>query len=117
MNTLVSAGYIFEHVGERFAPDGRVDGPVDVQAHNEALETQELALWSTKPELHCAYVTGTKVATWLGAELGEIKASSVHRNNFGARITCVTVSGNNGATYHGRYGSDWSQLVRLRKSR
>ena len=117
MNTLVSAGYIFEHEGKRFAPDGCIAGPIDVAKHDEALEAQELAMWAQKPDRHCAYVTGTKVVTWLGTELGEVFWSSVHRNNFGAKITAVRVRGSNGAIYHGRYGSAWSQLVRLRKAR
>ena len=47
--------------------------------------------------------------------LGRIVSRRVRWSNFGHNETYVRVRGNNGALYYGRYGSDWTQAVRLRK--
>lgn len=110
------SGYAFDFKGHGvFTPDGRADNITDVEAHNSALEAAELAEWSTKPDRFAAYVAKGTVTTWRGEVLGAIVSRNVYRNNLGARIESVRVRGNNGATYSGRYGCDWSQLVRLRK--
>ena len=109
-------GYVFDFAGHgQFDPDGKVN-VADTAAHNAAVEAQELAIWGAKPDRHCAYVTGNKVATWLGTELGVVKRSTEF-NTFGGRnrVRCIMVRGTNGAMYYGRYGCQWSQLVRLRK--
>ena len=109
------SGYVFDFAGHgQFDPNGKVE-VADTAAHNAAVEAQELEIWKGRPDRHCAYVTGTKVAAWLGTELGQVIMSNVYRNNIGARIRSVRVRGNNGAEYYGRYSYDWSQLVRLRK--
>lgn len=108
-------GYIFTHEGRQFSPDGAVQLE-DVDAHNRALDASTLEYWAECPPVMPAYVGDGKVTTWLGVTLGTIVRSSTYRSNLGGRMRAITVKGTNGATYHGRYGSDWSQLVRLRKA-
>lgn len=115
-------GYVFTHGGQQFAPEGRVqlDDPAE---HNRELERVALAYWQTKPNTFAAYVTledgpvrHYKVGTWLGSSLGQIVEMRRHRNNLtGSSMQYVKVRGNNGATYSGTYGHEWSQLVRLRR--
>ena len=110
-------GYAFAFGSGVFTPDGRADIP-DVDAHNKALEASELDAWSQKPDYFAVYVSNDRtVSTWLGTTIGRVVSLSSYRNNLGARIDCLTVQGTNGATYHGRYGSDWSQLVHLHRSK
>lgn len=112
--------YAFRTAGGHgtFTPDGRVEmTPEQLAQHNAALEAAELAEWRAAPDRFAAYITSKGVTTWRGVVIGTIVSRSRYRNNLGATIECVTVRGNNGATYHGRYGCDWSQLVRLRKTR
>lgn len=113
------SGYIFVFDGHgSFDPDGRVDADkLEAEKRNRELEAAELAFWQTKPERFAGYDSDKGITTWLGTVIGHVVSSSTYRNNFGVRIRCVTVRGTNGATYHGRYGYDWSQLVRLRKAR
>lgn len=107
-------GYIFTHAGQQFAPEGAVDVP-DPDAHNKALEAAELAYWAAKPDRFAAYISNKGVTTWRGASLGTITERRRHHNNLGAQIEFVKIRGNNGAIYSGRYGCDWSQLVKLRR--
>lgn len=109
--------YAFQHEGRTFTPDGVAPQIVDTEAHNTAVEAAELAEWAKQPERFAAYVSGRDVILWRGVRIGGIAKRSTYRNNMGARIECVTVKGTNGATYSGRYGSDWSQLVRLRRTK
>lgn len=112
-------GYIFnskEHGA--FSPDGKVAmTDAEIEQHNNTLEAQELAAWAEKPEHFCAYVVGWELRTFTGQKLGRIISRSTHRNNLGANIEAISALGTNGETYYGRYGVDWSQLVRIRKSK
>jgi len=113
-------GYIFQFTGHgAFAPHGRVEmTPDQIEAHNAQLERQELAAWAEKPTTFNAYVsTDSSVTTWRGTKLGHIVYRSCYRHNFGIRFEAITVRGNNGAIYHGRYSMDNQQIVHLRKSR
>jgi hypothetical protein len=116
---MQTVGYVYTFAGHGpFAPEGAVPmTTAQVEEHNAALEADELAQWQACPAVFAAYVTDKGVHTWRGVKLGKIKHQSSYRNNLGARITCITIIGTNGAIYSGRYGSDWSQLVRLRKRR
>jgi hypothetical protein len=117
------AGYIMEFADHgAFDPEGRVSmRGKEVEEHNKALERIELDIWASQPHTAVAYVSapsghGRKVMTWLGTELGMIKASAIHRTGFhGSRIEHIEVRGTNGARYYGAYGYDSGQLVRLRK--
>lgn len=107
--------YIFEHEGRQYSPDGRVNVP-DAAAFNRELEAAELAVWQTKPDRFLAYVVDNKATTWLGTELGRVITVSKFKNNLtGSRMEHIRVRGINGAWYHGTYGSDWRQCVRLRR--
>jgi len=122
------SGYIFDFGAKgKFSPNGKVD-VADHDAHNNALERAELDAWATKPDRFVVYAPSKlpgdgrvspldrfQVTTWLGTPLGEVYWSRTTRNNFGARITSIRFRGTNGACYYGRFGSDWRQLVRVRK--
>lgn len=113
--------YAFTHNGRAYTPNKTHVAPSQVDAHNDALEAAELEAWAKAPDRFSGYVVrlemGTHVLqTWRGKFLGRVYMGQPYRNNLGARIQPVTVRGSNGATYHGRYGSDWAQLVRLRRS-
>jgi hypothetical protein len=136
-------GYAFELQGHgTFTPNGRADEITDVRRHNAEVERAKLATWAEKPERFQVYIQpcsgdgcpehgsgqqwrqdrnpmhkGARVTTWLGTELGKVIRVSTYTNNFGARITAVTIRGNNGATYHGRYGADWAGVCRVSKSK
>ncbi len=116
------SAYIIEHEGKQYTPDGQVTVESATE-HNQRIEQAELAHWQTKPERMLAYVTrnlhGVLVLTnWLGTSLGVVTGHSEYRNNLtGTRTTHVRVRGNNGARYHGAYGSDWSQAVCLRRTK
>lgn len=113
-------GYVFTHEGKQYDPDGLVQ-VADSDEHNRQLERAELAAWAEKPDRWSAYIKrGTdnrlRVTTWLGSELGKvIDCRRFHNNLTGSEMSHVRVAGNNGATYHGTYGSEWSEFVRLRK--
>ena len=110
-------GYVFDFGGHgKFDPNGRVEIS-DHQAHNRMVEAAELAQWAQRPDRFGAYVTENRVTSWLGTEIGTVVRSSTFRNNLAGRTTCLTIRGNNGATYYGRYGADWSQFIRLRKAK
>lgn len=124
-----NGGYAIEFEGQAFTPAGKA--PLnDVEGHNKALEAAELAKWAEQPERWYVYVTATggnnrpatgsiqrgdKVTTWLGTPLGTIVYARTFHHNFGSRMTSIRFKGTNGAEYAGRFGSDWSQLCRVRK--
>jgi hypothetical protein len=115
----MTTGYVFEHEGKQYDPTGKTSVE-SAEEHNAGLERAELAFWQTKPERFAAYISkkdGRDIpTTWLGTQIGCVIEASKFRNNLtGSRMTHVRVRGNNGATYHGSFGSDWSQLVRLRR--
>lgn len=113
------ANYAITHNGKVFTPDGKGTALLPpnavVDEHNKAIEASELAEWANKPDRAVAYVSGGNITTWLGTKMGYVVRSNTVRNNFGARITYIRAQGSNGAMYYGKYGADWSQLVRLRK--
>lgn len=125
--------YVFDFAGHgQFVPAGKVN-VADTTAHNAAVEAQELAIWEGKPDRHYVYVGKVPLAadgrvgamnesdslypvtTWLGTKLGAIYWARTTRNNFGARITSIRFRGTNGESYYGRFGSDNSQLCRVRR--
>lgn len=117
------AGYVFEHEGKQFDPNGKATVS-DTAEHNKQLELAELAEWANKPAEWVGYVilsTAPKagesyiVTTWLGTKIGEIDRYRDYRDGLGHRMRSVRVRGTNGAVYHGRYGYDWRQCVRLRR--
>lgn len=117
------SGYIYEFEGKgQFDPSGRVVPPVsDREAHNKRLEQAELAAWAEAPERFALYVSGDgeRATTWLGTPLGVVFARAAHkrfrRSGEPYTITHIIVSGTNGHRYHGTYGSDWSDLCRVRR--
>ena len=110
--------YAFQHEGRTFTPDGVAPQIVDTEAHNTAVEAAELAEWAKQPERFAAYARRNTITTWRGVEIGRVVWSSMYRNPLtGSWMRAVRVKGTNGATYSGRYGSDWSQLVRLRRTK
>ena len=111
--------YLIEFEGKQFSPNGMLDEPVNIEDHNKELERQELEYWATKPDRWHCYVHPSKpeVTSFTGAILGRIVKRTTYRSNIARHITAITVQGDNGATYYGRFGSDWSQLCRLRKAK
>jgi hypothetical protein len=107
--------YIFEHEGKQFSPNGVVSVD-DVNAHNKAVEANQLQIWVTAPEYQMAYVKAREVTTWLGTVLGTIIYTAPVHNNFGGRMASIRVKGTNGKEYWGRYSTD-QQLIRLRLCR
>jgi len=110
-------GYVLE--GRVFTPGQSTVSLAECEARNKALEAAELEQWATCPDDFAAYVSNDRrVTTWLGTQIGRVVALTTFHNHLtGSRMDCITVRGTNGATYRGRYGSDWSTLVRLRKSK
>lgn len=108
--------YAIAHDGKVYTPDGRAD-IADVEAHNTAIEAAELAAWAAKPEYFYGYVSDKPdLTTFCGKALGRITRRKYYRNYLtGYRMCIVWISGNNGARYCGRFGSDWSQFVRIRR--
>jgi len=108
--------YAIKFEGRTFTPEGEraID---DVNSHNAAIEANELTIWAAKPECFAGYVTNGNFTTFLGTAIGRVIKASVYRNNFGKRLRAVTIAGNNGALYHGRYGVDWGDLVRVKRSK
>jgi len=114
-------GYVFDFSGHgQFDPNGRANVP-DVAAHNAAVAASELEAWAAKPDRWAVYVTkvgiGQPVTTWTGSPLGTIISATRFRTNISRNMVALTIRGTNGAIYHGRFGSDWSQLCRIRKAR
>ena len=113
------SGYAIEFKGNVFTPNGRAD-IADTQAHNAAIERQELQAWAAKPDHWVVYVTDAGntdiVTTWLGTKLGDIYWSRTYRGGFGGtRMRAIQFRGTNGESYHGRFGYDWGELCRVRK--
>lgn len=131
--------YGFTHEGKVYTPNATPDVPLaDNDARNRAIQAAELEYWKAQPDRMVGYfnfpaennrpnkvyretfyplLTGAKVSTWLGADLGSITAAHVYRHNLGHRFVSLTVRGTNGATYYGRASFDWGQCVRLRKAK
>lgn len=111
--------YGFAHEGKIYTPDQSSVDAADNEARNRALDLAELQAWSKCPEQWHCYVTGGSrdVTTWLGSKIGTITSRTTFSTNLSRRVTAITVRGTNGATYHGRFGADWSQLCRLTKSK
>jgi hypothetical protein len=119
-------GYItsFEGYGQ-FDPNGKVN-VADPDAHNKALEAEELALWAMCPDRFLVYVifapeltTGQRrVTTFLGTVLGTLLEHRrvAHNMRTVRSMMHVRFRGTNGAIYYGRYNADWSQVVRVRKA-
>ncbi len=108
--------YAFTHENKVYTPNLTKLDAAEAQAHNRALTEAELAHWRNAPDRHYGYVTDSPlITTWTGETLGTITVRKTQRNNFGQRETRIVMRGNNGAFYWGRFGSDWSQLVRLHK--
>lgn len=112
----MQVGYIYEFQGRQFTPNGPADVS-DAGAHNAALEHAELAEWHQGPSRFYGYVDADrKVTTWLGTVIGYVSESHVYRNNLtGSETRHIRVIGTNGRVYSGRYGWEWSQLVRLHR--
>ena len=138
-----STGYIFtspEHGA--YSPAGKVAG-VDAADHNAQLTRMELAAWALQPADYCGYVTflvgdtpvntsnafghrraslprqgqAVTLTTWTGELLGQGIVTGVFRNNLtGSRTVAIRITGTNGATYTGRFGDEWSQLCRIRRT-
>ncbi len=109
--------YGFKHEGKVFTPNKtHVE---DVEAHNAALEKQELEAWRLVPEQFAVYVNEANrtVTTWRGVLLGTITEWTQFRTNISRNIVAIRFRGTNGARYYGRYGADWSQLCRVRKAK
>lgn len=115
----MTTGYVFNFGGRVCSPDGAADIDIgDIDEHNQKLDSQVLTDWLEKPDAFGGYVSDDdRFTTWLGKTLGRVIITGRYRNNLGATITCLRVLGTNGCDYHGRYGSDWSQFVRVRRTK
>ena len=114
--------YGFKLGDKIFTPNNSTVPKEENDSRNRAIEQSEIAHWAGKPDLFVAYVDQDAddfiiVTTWLGTMLGRVVFSQTRTNNFGQRECHIRVEGNNGARYWGRYCSDWSQVVRLRRYR
>lgn len=114
--------YAFTHQGKAYTPNGTKIEADQADAHNAAIEAAELEAWEAEPDQFCGYITRDKesgryrLTTWRGVILGAVISSSHSRNNLtGSKMHHVRVRGTNGAEYHGKYGSDWGDLVKLTK--
>ena len=110
----------------KFTPDKRVGDSIDVEAHNNQVEREELEGWNTAPSRWGGYIKLTNdpmvrasitLTTWRGHVLGTGKITGEYRNNFGARIRCVVIRGTNGYEYSGRYGYDGGDFIRLKRGK
>ena len=111
--------YAIAFQGKVFTPDGKSEMPSRlVPSHNADLERRELAAWSEAPDAWTVYVTdGRDVTNWTGKVLGTIIERNTFRGNIARNMTAIRFRGTNGAVYYGRFGSDWSQLCRVRKAK
>ena len=111
--------YAWQYEGTVYTPNGRAEIE-DVAAHNARLAEDELAIWATVPERWQVYVTdatrGKPVTSWTGKKLGYITRVSRFSTNISRNMVALSIRGTNGADYHGRFGDDWSQLCRVRKT-
>lgn len=131
------SNYAFVHKGKAYTPNGAHVAADKVEEHNKRIETRELAIWKEQPERFvgyysfpaendragktyrrsfCPLLTGARLCTWTGVQLGVITKASVHPNNFGGRLVSLTVQGSNGAIYHGRASYDGGDFIRLRRA-
>lgn len=113
------AGYIFEHDGKQFTPDGQIHVPSTAD-YNRALEQAELAQWKTQPDHWIGYLkvasrTTVVVNTWLGTTLG-LGIITGRSRGFGSELIHVRIEATNGAYYYGK-GSGDGMSIRLHKSR
>jgi hypothetical protein len=114
-------GYAFKHGETAYTPDGKLPASVDADAHNAAIEAAELAEWAKGPDHFTAYIVPwgktdskqSEAQTWRGVKLGSLTSFRTYRANFGQRMAAITVRGNNGRTYWGRYSVDNQELCRL----
>lgn len=117
--------YGFEHDGVVFTPNGTVVAAAANAARNAAIERTELEAWDVQPERFAGYVVNGRFQTWTGADLGRVEVRSrwrCWRRECGVPVEpytmeSIVVHGSNGARYCGRYGSDWSQLCRVRRAK
>ena len=107
-----------------YTPDGKSElTPEDVETYNNAVEAAELAEWIKQPDRWQVYITKNKnngewqATNFLGRILGHSVKRKSFRTNLSRNMVAVSFRGTNGANYHGRYGADWSQLCRIRKSK
>lgn len=108
--------YAFVHQGKAFTPNQSQVPADQANEHNARLEAIELAAWAAQPDSWQVYVTDkSEVTTWTGKVLGTILERNTYRGNIARNMTSIRFRGTNGAVYYGRYGSDWSQLCRVRK--
>ena len=109
--------YAFQHEGRTFTPDGVAPAIVD-KAHNTAVEAAELAEWAKQPERFAAYMPAQHDYD-MARRRDRAGCLVEHVPQPAYRLMDASGSrqGTNGATYSGRYGSDWSQLVRLRRTK
>lgn len=108
--------YVVSHAGRTFTPDGEIPKLTDAQIdqHNRMIEQAQLANWADQPDKFAAYVKGQRIQTWLGTTIGTITSSRPYRYGL-VNMAAIRVQGSNGAEYHGRYGVDSGELVRLRR--
>lgn len=141
------ADYGFVHADRVFTPNGTIVGVDENEDRNRAIERAELAYWADSPETFApAYFAfpgevaarqantaagrpntyresfyplraGAVVQTWLGTVIGAITSARVYRHNFGSRMVAITVTGTNGARYHGRASWDHGSVIRLRRAK
>lgn len=111
--------YGIEHEGKVYTPNGTNVRPDDNAKRNAEIERAELKEWRTKPDRWAGYVVKGRFTTWLGTDIGRVEVTS-HWSQWSRHLglctmTAIRVHGTNGAVYHGRYGSDWAQLCRVRR--
>ena len=108
--------YAFTHKGKAFTPNQTKIDASQAESHNAEIEAQEISAWQAKPDRWIGYIVKGALTTWRGVKLGDVIASNYSRNPLtGSKIHHVRVRGTNGAMYHGKYGSDWGQAVKLTK--
>jgi hypothetical protein len=109
--------YGFTFKNKVFTPNQTEDVELsENDARNAAIEKAELDEWTKQPDHFACYVDKSDtVTTWRNMPLGRIIARRSCRHNFGSHQTYIKIRGNNGATYSGRFESDWSQLCRIHK--
>lgn len=110
--------YGFEHNGAVYT-SGKTPNIAAAEnaPRNASIEAAELAAWARRPDHFYCYVTpGSRdVMTWLGTRIGTVESLTRFKTNLSREITAITVRGTNGATYHGRFGSERSYYCKLTK--
>lgn len=137
------SGYIFEHNGTQFTPDGTIKVS-STEQHNREVEAQELARWAQGPDRWQGYIDHpdfdeawrktsnhlsshatamyrayprVTIKTWLGTLIGTGKVTGLSSGFNQSRIVHIRIRGTNGATYIGKYGVDGGSFIRLRKAK